>query len=127
MWDVTEVVIMCLNPMVFTCVLNQSKGYQLLSNALVIVINLIIAMKFQLDPFVDGSETYDQFDVEFQILNKNMWQKVMKVIRPILQFLRTFDSCQVHNMLALMVEPYYKSLWVVENYVGRGNVICLAI
>jgi hypothetical protein len=56
----------------------------LLSNAVVIVINLIIAMEFQPNPFVDGSETYDQFDVEFQILSKNMWQKVMKVIKPIL-------------------------------------------
>jgi hypothetical protein len=39
-----------------------------------------MAMEFQLDPFVDGSEIYDQFDVEFHILCKNMWQKVMKVI-----------------------------------------------
>jgi hypothetical protein len=43
-----------------------------------------------------------------------------------LQFLRVFDSCRVHNMLALMLDPCYKSLWVVENYVGRGNAIRLA-
>jgi hypothetical protein len=29
-------------------------------------------------------------------------------------------------MLALMLDPCYKSLWVVENYVGHGNVIHLA-
>jgi hypothetical protein len=30
-------------------------------------------------------------------------------------------------MLAtLMLDPHYKSLWVVENYVGRGDAICLA-
>ncbi len=67
-------------------------------------------MEFQLDPFADGNETCDQFDVELQILSKTMWQEVMKVIRPILQFLKTFDSCEVHNMLALMVDPHYKSL-----------------
>jgi hypothetical protein len=25
---------------------------------------------------------------------------------------------------ALMLDPHYKSLWVVENYVGRGDAIC---
>lgn len=96
-------------------------------NALVIAINPILAMEFQLDPFVDGNETCDQFNVEFEILNKTMWQEVMKVIKTILQFLKTFDSCQVHNMLALMVDPHYKSLRVVENYMGHGNAIYLAI
>jgi hypothetical protein len=98
-----------------------------LFNALVIAINPILAMEFQLDPFVDGNETCDQFNVEFEILNKTMWQEVMKVIKTILQFLKTFDSCQVHNMLALMVDPHYKSLRVVENYMGHGNAIYLAI
>ncbi len=37
-----------------------------------------------------------------------------------------FDSCQVHNMLALMLNFHYKSLWVVENYVGCGDAIYLA-
>jgi len=26
-----------------------------------------------------------------------------------------------------MLDPYYKSLWVVENYVGNGNEICLTL
>jgi hypothetical protein len=29
-------------------------------------------------------------------------------------------------MLTLMLDPCYKSLWVVENYVASGNVICHA-
>ncbi len=28
-------------------------------------------------------------------------------------------------MFALMLDPYYKSLRAVENYVKHGNVICL--
>ncbi len=54
-----EVVINCLNPMVTTsCVMNQSKGHWLLSYALAIAINLIVAMEFEIDP-LDGSETFD--------------------------------------------------------------------
>ncbi len=44
-------------------------------NALVITINPILAMEFQLDPFVDGNETCDQFDVELQILSKTMGKR----------------------------------------------------
>jgi hypothetical protein len=60
MWAIVEVVTTCLNLVVTTYVLNQSKGQWLLSDALVIIINLIMAMEFRLDPkFVDGSETCD--------------------------------------------------------------------
>jgi hypothetical protein len=52
--------------------LNQSKGHWLLFDALVITINLISAMEFQPNPSVDGSETCDQFDVEFHMLKKNV-------------------------------------------------------
>jgi hypothetical protein len=37
----------------------------LLSDALVIIINLILAMEFKPDPFTDESETCDQFDAKF--------------------------------------------------------------
>jgi hypothetical protein len=49
------------------------------------------------------------------------------VIRPFLNFLKLFYSHQVHNMLALMLDPCFKSLWVVENYVGHKNAIHLTI
>jgi len=39
--------------MVMACVMNQSKGYWLLSNALVIAIILIVVMQFEANPF-DG-------------------------------------------------------------------------
>ncbi len=110
MWAIIETIITCLNLVVSTCVLNESKGHGLLFDTLVTTINSILAMEFQPNPYVDGSETCDQFDVKFHMLSKNMWQKVVKVIKFFLQFLKVFDSCQVHNMLALMLKPNYKSL-----------------
>ncbi len=73
--------------------LNQSRGHWLLFDALVTTINLILAMEFQPNPSIDGSETCDQFDVKFHMLSKNMWQELMKVTKPFLQFLKVFDSC----------------------------------
>ncbi len=49
------------------------------------------------------------------------------MIRPILQFLKSFYFSQIHNMLALMLNPHVKSLWVVEIYVRHENAICLVI
>jgi hypothetical protein len=47
-----------------------------------IVINLIVITKFELDPLVYGNETLDQFDVDLHLLNINVWQKIEKVIKP---------------------------------------------
>ncbi len=51
----------------------------------------------------------------------------MKVFKRFLEFLKAFDFYQVHNMLALMLDPCFKSLWVVESFVGHGNVIHLVV
>jgi hypothetical protein len=67
----------------------------------------------------------DAFDVELIIFHNNMRAEIVKVIKPFLQFLQAYDSKQVHNMLALMLDPRFKSLKVVENYVGCGACICL--
>jgi hypothetical protein len=71
-WTIVEVVTTCLNFVVSPYVLNQSKGYYLMFDALVTTINLILAMEFQPNPFANGGETCDQFDVELQMWNKNM-------------------------------------------------------
>jgi hypothetical protein len=55
-----------------------------------------------------------------------MWIEVVKVIKHLLQFLQAYDSQHVHNMPTLMLDPRFKYLKVVENYVGRGACICLA-
>jgi hypothetical protein len=56
-----------------------------------------------------------------------MQLKVIKVIKPFLQFLKTFNGGYVHNMMAIMLDSHFKFLRVVENLLGRGNAILLAI
>jgi hypothetical protein len=76
---------------------------------------------------LDGNETFDLFDVELHTLNENIQHEVMKVLKPFQEFLKEFDSHQVHNMLALILDPCLKSLQVVESFVGCSNAMCLAI
>jgi hypothetical protein len=48
---------------------------------------------------------------------------VIKVIQPFLEFLRSFDAGQIHNRMAIMLDPCFKALHLEENLVGRGDVI----
>jgi hypothetical protein len=52
-----------------------------------------------------------------------MQKEVVKVLKPFLQFLNLFYVDQVHNMLAIMLDPQFKSLRVMENLVGSGDAI----
>jgi hypothetical protein len=49
-----------------------------------------------------------------------MQLEVIKVIKPFLQFLKTFDGGQIHNMMAIMLDLCFKSLCVVENLLEHG-------
>ncbi len=88
MWAIVEVVTFCLNLVVITSMMNQSRRQWLLFDVLATTINLNMAMEIELDPFVDGNETFDQFHVELPLLSKNMRQEVVKVICP---FFRVFE------------------------------------
>jgi hypothetical protein len=65
------------------------------------------------------------------VLSSTFWietnSRKLKVIKLFLEFLKTFDYCQIHNMLALMLNPHFKSSWVVGNFVGCENAIYFII
>jgi hypothetical protein len=90
-----------LGPIVIQCVVNQNQGYQLLFDALVAAISLVIKMQVQcLVP--DSSKTQDfdakasgncSFGLPFLLLS--------------------FQECKVHNMLNMMLDPRFKGLGLV--------------
>jgi hypothetical protein len=47
-------------------------------------------------------------NLEFFILQKNMWQEIIKAIIPFFLFLTTFDPQNVHNMFAIMLDPCFR-------------------
>jgi hypothetical protein len=70
-------------------------------------------------------EIFDPFDVEIFFLHNNMWLEVIKVIKPFLEFLKSFDAQYVHNMMAIMLDPRFKVSHIMEYLVGSGNLIRL--
>jgi hypothetical protein len=70
-----------------------------------------------------GPEIFDLFEVEICLLHKNMRLEVIKVIKHFLEFPNSFYAKQPHNMMAIMLDPHFKALQIVENFVGCGNAI----
>jgi hypothetical protein len=66
-WIVVEVTTSCLNSIVSTCVMNQSKGHWLLSDALT-TIALIINMEAALLPLSSGLKISESFESEILAL-----------------------------------------------------------
>jgi hypothetical protein len=50
----------------------------------------------------------------------------VKVVKPFITFLKSYDANQVHNMLVIMLDLQFKHLHVVKNYVNQGNAIRFA-
>jgi hypothetical protein len=63
------------------------------------------------------------FEAEILLLHRNMQLEVIKVIKPFLDFLRSFDAHQLHNMMVIMLDTHFKALRIVESLVGCGNAI----
>jgi hypothetical protein len=61
------------------------------------------------------------------MLNRNMLYGVVKVIKAFFEFLKALDSYQIHNMLALMLDPHFNFSKIIKSFVGCENVIQLTI
>jgi hypothetical protein len=63
------------------------------------------------------------FEAKILLLHKNMLLEVIKVIKKNLEFLKSFVMGQACNMMAIMLDPHFKALCIVENLVGHKNAI----
>jgi hypothetical protein len=50
------------------------------------------------------------FDCKLLHLNHHMKSKVTNVLKPILAFAFSFQTCNAHNMLVLTLDPWFKIL-----------------
>jgi hypothetical protein len=119
-WAVARAVTETLNPVVSQCVVNQTRGYWLLSNAIAGALKLIVQMEAQqlarssVEPPLECGE----FDSELEILYGHMARQVANVLRLFLSFARKVKEGSTHNMICLMLDPRFKGLEVIVDYVG---------
>jgi hypothetical protein len=60
---------------------------------------LLMNMEVELLEFFSKTEISNPFEVDIFLLHRNMWLEVMKVIKPLWGFLRSFNEQLVHNMM----------------------------
>jgi hypothetical protein len=58
-------------------------------------------------------------------LGANMQEQVVHVLRPFLDFMDCFKLSKVHNMVVIMLDPWFKNLSLVGDYVGHFSAIAI--
>jgi hypothetical protein len=52
-----------------------------------------------------------------------MQKQVVQVLNPLLSFMASFQKAKTHNMLAMMLDPCFKGLGLVIQYVGKERTL----
>nr|XP_024402695.1 uncharacterized protein LOC112295398 isoform X2 [Physcomitrium patens] len=121
-WAVAKAVTDALTPVLQQCIMNQSKAYWLLSDAIATALSLCIQLHRErlpnrslADPKLDPS-----FEAALDVSLDRMRQEVMNTLAPFLTFTVEYSAKHAHNMLVLMLDPRYKGLSLVKDYVGKN-------
>ncbi len=77
-WAITKAQTYVLNKVVTTCVMDQSRGHQLLSNAFNTCINLTLILETKVRHVTDVFNVLYAFDVKLTIFQNNMKVEVIR-------------------------------------------------
>ncbi len=66
---------------------------------------------------------YGEFDQKIDILYGRMGTEVINVLRHVLSFVKSFSWA--HNMVDLMLDPHFKGMDCIMDYIGRDQAAIL--
>jgi hypothetical protein len=78
--------------------------------------------RLELQVEVDATKEMDMH-TKVKKLGANMRKQVSHVLRPFLDFMDCFKLSKAHNMVALMLDCWFKNLSLVGVYVGHSSTI----
>jgi hypothetical protein len=111
----------CLFPIVPACVLNESHGHWLLSDALHFTISMNLRLKEE-NQIVPSFETLMDDDSiivdELVLVAFNIRREVCDVFDSSLLFLTKYENRETHNMISLMLDPRFKRFHIISSFVG---------
>jgi hypothetical protein len=59
------------------------------------------------------------FESQLLVFRLRMLNQVVSIITPFLVFANSHIPTKVHNMLAIMLDPLFKSLKIIQEFVGN--------
>ncbi len=69
----------------------------------------------------------DLFDHELKEFEVRMKLHILEVFLPLIFFLYAYDRKKGHNMLALMLDPRFKSMKLITIFLGHENVVVIIV
>ncbi len=64
--------------------------------------------------------------LELSLFASNIKKIVYEVLDQFLSFLKKYEKNKTHNMLSLMLDPRFKSLWLVSSIIGQEHGVSIA-
>jgi hypothetical protein len=126
-WAIVWVVTKILHPIVHQCLVNQCKGYWLLSNALfaTLVIMRMMKKEYARQVILVPPLRCGEFDQKIEILSSKMAAKVINVMCLFLGFVETFSQEKANMMLTLMFDLCFKGMNYIMDHIGKDQIATL--
>jgi hypothetical protein len=99
--------------MVFACILNQSRGHWLLSDALHSTMSMSLKLKEENQVVLSFESLMEEDSIivnELALLVFNIRKEVCGVLDSFLSFLTKYKNKKTPNMISLILDPRFKSL-----------------
>jgi hypothetical protein len=126
-WQISQIIVDCLSPIIFAYVLNQSCGHWLLSDALHYAISMSLKLKEE-NKIIPSFESLMEDDSiifdELSLLASNIRKEVINVLDSFHSLLKKYENRKIHNMIFLILDLRFKSL-CVSSFVGREQGVAL--
>ena len=92
--------------------MNRTRGFWLLSDALVSTMTTYVKLRVENNKreVAVSSLEVNSFDSELEIMHGRIAKAGCVVLEPFLDFTFKFSKENAHNMVAIMLDPQYKSL-----------------
>jgi hypothetical protein len=115
-WQIFQTIVDCLSPIVFACVLNQSRGQCVLHDVLHSTISMSLKFKEENQVLPSFESLIDDDSIvndELSLQASNIRREVVNVLDSFFSFLKVYDKRKAHNMISLMLDPRYRSLCIL--------------
>jgi hypothetical protein len=127
-WQPCQIIVNCLSPIVFACILNQSCGHWLLSDALHSTISMSLKLKKENQVVLSFESLMEEDSIivnELALLVFNIRKEVCGVLDFFLSFLTKYKNKKTLYMISLMLDLRFKSLQIIFSFVGWEQIVSL--
>jgi len=127
-WQLCQIIVDCLSPIVFACIFNQSHGHWLLSDALHFTISMSLKLKKENQVVLSFENLMEEDSIivnELTLLVFNIRKELCGVLDSFFSFLTKYKNKKTPNVISLMLDLSFKSLQIIFSFVGWEEIVSL--